>query len=205
MFWISNVHYSLAKLFISIMLVQHINALSIADLYPKGIHGIKHAYRVYLLIQKLCDKIVVSQIERLQLEYCAFFHDIGRVNDFIDDTHGIRSYEKLINYNFLGLDKFNNTLVQYIIENHCLNDEKAIYNLKHYEFYSTERAQFLLFLFKDADGLDRIRLGDFEKKYLRNTCAEELIDFAKKINNEAYSIEFISRHIYSWLKRGYKV
>lgn len=187
------------------MLIQGIYPSSVIDLYPKGIHGIEHSYRVYLLIQKLCDKTAISQAERLQLEYCAFFHDIGRVNDFVDDTHGIRSYEKLKNYNFLGLNKFNNPLVQYIIENHCLNDEKAIYNLKHYKFYSTQRAEFLLLLFKDADGLDRIRLGDFEKKYLRNASAEELIDFARKINNEAYSIELVSKHIYSWLGRNYKV
>ncbi len=180
------------------------NSVSITNLYPVGMHGIEHSFKVYLLIQKLCEIELIGEPERIQLEFCAFFHDIGRVNDLVDDTHGIKSFKKLKKYIFFGLKKFNNSFVQYIIENHCLNDKKAIDNSIHYQLTNYERAKFLILLFKDADSLDRFRLGDFDKKYLRNSSAEKLIDLAMKINSKTYSNEHIYKYIHSWLERNFK-
>ncbi|MFY0602749.1 MAG: HD domain-containing protein [Flavobacteriaceae bacterium] len=185
------------------METQIINPALLTNLYAIGIHGIEHSYRVYQLIQKLCDLETISKSERLQLEFCAFFHDIGRINDLVDITHGFKSFEKLEKYNFFGLNNFNNSTVQYIIQNHCIDDKNAISNSKNYKLNKPERAEFLILLFKDADGLDRFRLQDFDEKYLRISRSSNLIDFARKINDETYSHGFISNQIYSWIESIY--
>lgn len=172
----------------------------ITDLFPKGIHGVEHSFRVHKLVQKLCDLEIVTESERLLLEFCAFFHDIGRVNDNVDITHGYKSFKKLKKLNFFELTSFNNSIVKYIIENHCNRDDEAIVNSNKYNLSNPKRAIYLLLIFKDADGLDRFRLSDFDKRYLRNTNACKLIDFAEKINNKRYSNKSISNHIHSWIK-----
>ena len=44
-----------------------------------------------------------------------------------------------------------------------------------------DRARYLSKLFKDADALDRVRLGDLNEKYLRNDFSHDLIDFSNKL------------------------
>jgi len=39
-------------------------------------------------------------------------------------------------------------------------------------------------LLKDADGLDRVRLGDLDPQYLRNPEAREMVGFAEKLFSE---------------------
>ncbi|WP_075343142.1 HD domain-containing protein [Tenacibaculum agarivorans] len=180
------------------MVIQEIDLLLIKKIYPIGIHGIEHSFRVFLLIKKLCDLESITKLERLQLEFCALFHDIGRVNDLIDDTHGVKSIEKLEEHSFLGFKRFNNSLVRYIIENHCLADKIAIDNSSNYELDDVERSRFLLLLFKDADGLDRFRLGDFDQKYLRYSNSKTLIDFARYNNDRSFLRDEIYENIYSW-------
>lgn len=181
-----------------------LNLKSIFNLFPKGIHGVNHSYRVFLLIEQLCKLEKVTKAEREILEFCAFFHDIGRINDDIDIVHGYNSFKKLKKYHFFNLTSFNNPTVKFIIENHCLDDYDAISNVVNYNIIDIKRAKFLLMLFKDADGLDRFRLGDFNKKYLRNSSASKIIDFAEKINKRAYSQKDISYHIISWIKSNKK-
>ena len=36
-------------------------------------------------------------------------------------------------------------------------------------------------LLKDADGLDRVRLGDLDSRYLRNQEAQSMVDFAQTL------------------------
>jgi hypothetical protein len=39
----------------------------------------------------------------------------------------------------------------------------------------------LICLLKDADGLDRVRLGDLDTSYLRHPEAREMADFAERL------------------------
>ena len=44
-----------------------------------------------------------------------------------------------------------------------------------------DRALRLAKLFKDSDGLDRVRLGDLKTKFLRNKFTHDLVDFARDL------------------------
>ncbi len=39
-------------------------------------------------------------------------------------------------------------------------------------------------LLKDADGLDRVRIGDLDPRYLRTSEALEMLDFAEQLMDE---------------------
>ena len=43
------------------------------------------------------------------------------------------------------------------------------------------RAQFLAKLFKDADGLDRVRINHLDPRYLRNDYSKALVDFSYEL------------------------
>lgn len=202
MFLHMRIYFSLATYFRLMEIIAE-KTKTIINQFPNGIHGIEHSFRVYELIQKLCDLERVTGLERLELGFCAFFHDIGRINDNVDITHGYKSFEKLKRLNFFGLTSFNNPIVKYIIENHCINDYDALQNSKNYSLTNPKRAKYLLLLFKDADGLDRFRLGDFNKKYLRNTSTYGLIDLARLLNEEKITYNMLSTSIQTWYNQNF--
>ena len=41
-------------------------------------------------------------------------------------------------------------------------------------------------LLKDADGLDRVRLGDLRPEWLRYDAARTMVAFAQRLHNETY-------------------
>jgi hypothetical protein len=154
----------------------------IPSLYRKGIHGKEHAKRVLQLSQSLASLENLSTEHREIIEFCAIFHDIGRINDFVDNLHGQRSIEKLQKYDFFGLELRNKIFVEYIIKNHCIDDQTAYSNALEYGFSDINMAIYLLKYFKDCDNLDRFRIFGFNESYLRLENSHQLIAFAKKIN-----------------------
>lgn len=181
-----------------IQFLQHIE-----NLYRFGIHGIEHSYRVLKLVQQIANLEKLEQSTKQLLEFCAIFHDIGRVNDDIDNLHGVRSVKKLERYDFFGLDFFNIPLTEYIIENHCINDKTAFRNVRKYVISNFNEAIYLLKVFKDADNLDRVRLGDFDSNYLRLSSSFQLINDAKVYfrnkNNSSETINIFQNTIISFL------
>ncbi|MBK8820456.1 MAG: HD domain-containing protein [Saprospiraceae bacterium] len=151
------------------------------SLYNIGIHGIEHAYRVLLLVREIAAQEKLSSKLMKQLEFCAIFHDIGRINDEIDDLHGKRAIQLLIKNSFWGLEKYDNQLVRFIIENHCIYDSLSRMTVGNYNLHNTEESIYLLSIFKDADNLDRFRIGDFDSKYLRNKSSYSLITTASQL------------------------
>jgi len=154
-------------------------------LYLKGIHGIGHTYRVLLLVQKLCELEKCPFSQRQILEFCAIFHDIGRTNDGVDDSHGQDSVDILKEKHYFGL-AYSCSFVDYVIVNHCKNDKIAYGNVNRYDFddEQIEEALYLLKFFKDCDNLDRFRLGDFDKSYLRLPNSHRLINTAEELNHK---------------------
>ena len=67
--------------------------------------------------------------------------------------------------------------------NHCLDDNMAE-TLDEYFIDNRERAVRLLKLFKDSDGLDRVRINDLNVKYLRYPVSRELVSFAEYLLRE---------------------
>ena len=61
-----------------------------------------------------------------------------------------------------------------------------------------DEVQFLLQYFKDADGLDRVRLGDLNTKYLRTETAkrmtlvaQQILEHSKGRSNDNYLLDML--------------
>jgi hypothetical protein len=153
------------------------------SLYRKGIHGVEHAQRVLLLVQELASLEHLSPEQVEILEFCALYHDIGRINDSVDDIHGERSVQKLQQHDFFGLAQPHRRLAEYIIKNHCITDKTAYAHETDYGFADMDTAIYLLQCFKDCDNLDRFRIFDFNESYLRLKNSHQLIALARELIN----------------------
>lgn len=158
----------------------------------KGIHGLLHMKRVLIHVISLSLEMDLDDTEKNMLINAALYHDIGRDNDYKDDLHGKKSWEKVIEkdiwndieqkYELYDTEK---AVVQFIIENHCLDDQMVWENLNksNFNIYSKEEVKKLMSIFKDADGLDRVRLGDLKISFLRTEAAKKRYMFAQDLLN----------------------
>ena len=153
-------------------------------LYKSNIHGINHNIRVafYTFIIYTVEKINKDDF-KIVIE-AAKYHDIGRINDCEDKTHGKRSSESL---NFL-INKYSDeelNILKSIIECHSLNDIELINITNKNGVKDFNRCKKLLEILKDSDGLDRVRLEYpfVNVDYIRTNTAKRLILIAYKIYN----------------------
>lgn len=95
-------------------------------------------------------------------------HDIGRVNNSTDASHGERSVEKAF---FMGfdLDEPTDALIRY----HSRGDQAAR--------SLPSSLQRLLWILKDADALDRVRSGDLDVSFLRFPESSDLVGLAEDL------------------------
>lgn len=157
---------------------------------PDGIHGMMHMKRVLLHVLSLATEFQLDDVEQEILVAAALYHDIGRTHDGRDDFHGEKSWDKLNSPNVLNqlneqFEFYDEELhvLRFIIENHCLTDITVWEKLKSTDFpgYSQEKVKELTEIFKDADGLDRVRLGDLNIDYLRTLEAKKRVIFAQNV------------------------
>ena len=156
-------------------------------LNPQGIHAVSHTKRVLLLglIISFLEKFSLADWNLLSL--AAVFHDIGRIHDGYDPNHGIASYEKLIEKNLLELDNHQEQeILRFLIQNHAIPDQSAYKKLNHYELSDIDRTLRLYDAFKDADGLDRVRIKDLNPEYLRTASAHRLLLAAHQLYNQPH-------------------
>jgi len=146
---------------------------------PVGIHGIEHTKRVLLLSAMLADLNALSFNEKDILYYGAVYHDIGRTCNGIDHSHGLKSWRKVKELRILDeKDETFKKALEYVITNHSISDNQVK------EFTGGcdhTRVKLIFELLKDSDGLDRVRLGDLDLKYLRNEHSRNLVGVAKSI------------------------
>ena len=157
--------------------------LIVPDLYhrPSGIHGVGHVRRTLLLSLLMSDFDKLSIQHTLILAYASVYHDIGRTHDGVDYYHGYASYEKVLEHGLLNNHEANEVYtIQELIERHAISDKKA-FSFETLDEAKRDEVQFLLRYFKDADGLDRVRLGDLNAKYLRTDTAKRLTLVAQQI------------------------
>lgn len=141
-------------------------------------HDAEHTLRVLfdalLLVQ--VQGIALTKKESHQLCDTILYHDIGRTNDDVDDSHGTKS--KDIYYDAVPEC---NSATAFLIEYHCLDDRKALADLKTSNIRNKERVWLLYTILKDADALDRVRFGmrAVDPKYFRNEMAHKLLPTAQ--------------------------
>jgi hypothetical protein len=161
---------------------------------PEGIHGIMHTRRVLLL------NIIISLLQgcsEKQLNIlctAALYHDIGRINDNVDPQHGRESFRKTQHLGLLtGVDLSEGQILKFIIENHCIRDSQAREHLPNYGLGDGKEreSQYLFDIFKDADGLDRVRINDLDSRQLRTVQGKKLIMVARQLyhNFDSFGLE----------------
>ena len=101
-----------------------------------------------------------SEADRELLGLAAIYHDIGRVDDGYDPDHGLSSYAKFVQAELAGSDDEERETLRFIIENHAIPDHRAYNKIGQYQLADQGRAWRLFMAFKDADGLDRVRLSN---------------------------------------------
>lgn len=148
---------------------------------PHGIHGLSHTRRVLLLSLILSFMENLADNDRELLCLAALYHDIGRCNDNFDPQHGRESYKKAISQHLITLKSQEQEILRFIIENHCISDHQAVALMGRYNVEDRERLLTLYKVFKDADGLDRIRINDLDVSKLRTSSAPKILLIAREL------------------------
>lgn len=143
-----------------------------------GVHGEQHAKRVLLLSLLIGSHIGLSKTRLRELAEAAVYHDYGRTNDDVDDTHGQRSREI-----YKQSVKKPKRIVEFLIEYHCLPDTVGYQAINDFQWLSKDKkmSTTLYNIFKDADALDRVRFGikSLDISQLRLEISKELVIVAK--------------------------
>ncbi len=145
-------------------------------------HTVAHCERVLLFALVLADRKGFSGAQRETLATAAVFHDSRRLDDWTDVGHGRRAadyYEEFCAARGTAFDPVCYEIMAW----HDRHDEDGLEEIRR-KFPGREDASLLYQVFKDADALDRFRLGPggLDVRYLRTSEARELYGFAKKVS-----------------------
>lgn len=154
----------------------YVKALKKECLYQSHIHGVNHIERVLLFggliaMQNGCNE----EDTQLLLTACSY-HDIGRIDDSLDDDHGKRSSEKLPSV--ISLPTEDMAIVRAAIYAHSIDDSRMEDVISSFAITDKQRALNIARMLKDADALDRVRVYDLDPNYLRFPCSCQYVDFA---------------------------
>jgi hypothetical protein len=157
------------------------------------LHGVRHTQRVHIHAQRLVEALGWPPGDAELVLHAALWHDIGRLGDGVEPGHGAGSVERADELALTSvLAQRDAAVVRFAILRHSLPDEGA---LEHAEGLAAAsdptrrlaepgRALRVLWLLKDADALDRIRLGSGERpdpRQLRNEATAASLDFAEAL------------------------
>ena len=167
-------------------------------LYKSNFHGIYHSEKVMLYALIIGLENDLSSTDLNILCDAAAFHDIGRVGETEDETHGRTSAIRFENINFFRdncfyKDQQNLRILQAITDFHSQDYGTYPYlletNISLYDINSEneERYKRLAFMLKDADALDRKRFGDYDPASLKverltYPVSKTLANFAGELN-----------------------
>ena len=153
---------------------------------PWGIHGVEHTRRVLILALSLIELLNNAIVNPQIIIYTALYHDIGRDGDGISYIHGYKSWRKVNRlklFENLDMTDSDKEIIGFIICNHCIDDEIAIKISENKFGQQLTCVMKLLYLFKDADALDRIRIHDLNIDYLHYKESETLVKLAHLLIN----------------------
>ena len=177
--------------YFSILLDTYEN-LNTEILFQSKVHGQGHIERVILFSMLLAWYYELDNDDTDLMRYAASLHDICRENDGYDTEHGRRAAD--ICQKYAKIKQSDIPLLKAIITSHSTDDSLMEEVIKSYEIKDFDRALFLAKLFKDADGLDRVRINRLDDKYLRN-------DFSK--NSVGFAYELFENYWFYWHKSFY--
>jgi hypothetical protein len=152
------------------------------------IHGLSHTRRVLVHAIAIAEALGLEGWQRAALELAVCWHDIGRTNDGLDFHHGEKSAAKVIALGLHeGVDPLVREVALFVVRHHCRDErhaEKAVRGLLYPEDAGGDRGVDVdavlrvFYVLKDADGLDRVRIGDLNPAYLRTDPARGMVQRA---------------------------
>lgn len=140
---------------------------------PRGIHGAPHTTRVLVWADAIAGAIAgPDALHREELRWAAAVHDVGRLDDGSDPGHGARSARWVLDHLMAERPTTGNLDLGLIAELCRWHEtpDRAI-----------GRLSLELLILKDADGLDRARLGDLDPSRLRLATSRSLIGPAERL------------------------
>ena len=143
------------------------------------LHGHTHVARVLVHAFRLVQTTGFNH-EMPRLWAAVYLHDIARRHDGRSAGHGADAWSRLA-----GLPDARGLFTRGGVRD---EDYPAIQSaVTHHsagERVPTDPSWRLTALLKDADGLDRVRLGDLDPTYLRHPEAREMVRFAERLYRE---------------------
>lgn len=161
--------------------------LPFSDLVPRPeffvhqshIHGQSHVARVVVYTFLLSDALNFA--DRASKAWAAaYIHDIGRKHDGVCREHGHYAMQRLavlprvkVLLEKGGVTDEDWESISAAVKYHCVDDIPRTH--PHWEMTA---------ILKDADNLDRVRLGDLDPRFLRFKQSHALIPFAQALYEE---------------------
>jgi hypothetical protein len=164
--------------------VRALVAVSDEDLVPPPelfwhsslLHGQAHVARVLVHAFRLVEATGFHD-EMPRLWAAVYLHDIARRHDGRSARHGADAWARLADlpdvralFDRGGVGDEDYPVIQSAVTHHSAGEPLP-----------TDPSRRLTALLKDADGLDRVRLGDLNPTYLRHPEAREMVRFAEQL------------------------
>lgn len=145
--------------------------------HPSTLHGQAHVTRVMVHATRLLAATGQQHLAP-RLWASVFLHDLARTHDGVCHRHGADAAERLRAEPALqarlaeaGLTPLDYPAIEAAVTAHSAPKEVS----------RDHPHRALIALLKDADGLDRVRLGDLDARYLRCPEAKQMIPFAQAL------------------------
>ena len=165
-------------------------------LRPSRVHGRTHTQRVHIHARRLTGLLCWDEDDTALVLLAALVHDIGRRHDGVDPWHGATSASRAEHLGLLeGLTPEEAAAVLFAVKYHSRSDERAVRTLERWRDEGGRgrdglrrpdpvRSLRVLWLLKDADALDRVRLHyprGADPAMLRHRETVELMPFAVEL------------------------
>lgn len=139
-------------------------------------HGKEHEARVLLLCLTLAHQLKLSKKDVTALAMAAIFHDVGRDNEGEDMEHGAHGAERYAGYEEYIAETTPDPVVMFLCKYHSRPDEEGYRAIQEDPVLNkhAKRVRRLFEIFKDADGLDRIRLPGGIKELDTNQLRQDV-------------------------------
>lgn len=152
--------------------------------HPSRIHGQRHVARVMIHAFRLIEATGLTHLAT-RLWGAVYLHDLARTHDGVCHRHGADAVERWRTSDVLastlasrGLEFAAEPAVKRAVTLHCKPNR--------YEPEPSDPDWSLVALLKDADALDRVRLGDLDPNYFRLRESHPMVDFAQQLFDDTH-------------------
>jgi len=144
--------------------------------HRSNLHGQAHVARVMVHALRLVEATgATGELRRLWAS--VYLHDLARTHDGVEPKHGAAAWARLETLGSVralfaraGVSDADHPAIQAAVTMHSAGEPAAGHPHRT-----------LIRLLKDSDGLDRVRLGDLDPRYLRHPEAREMVGFAERL------------------------